>query len=219
MRGLYQTAVMLMVGASLTGCTNQKLIEQKNSEIESRDRMIADLQNKIGHLENEAGSARDRADQLNVDLQAALGTLQEKEKLSLSADKDRSMITLPNAATFASGSADLTPEGKAIIDQVWGVLNRYPDRKILIEGHTDNVPIAREYRDRFQSNWELSAARALAVVHYVRDKFETNPERIAAVGCGEYRPIAENKSEDGKAKNRRVVVVVAKQESDLAKTN
>jgi chemotaxis protein MotB len=219
MRGLYLATFVLMVGASLTGCTNQKLIEQKDQEIEMRDRTIADLQNEIGRLQEEAGSARGRADQLNADLQAALGSLQEKEKLSLSADNDRSMITLPNAATFASGSADLTPEGKQIIDQVWGVLNRYPDRKILVEGHTDNVPIAPDYRDRFATNWELSAARALAVVHYVREKFETNPERISAVGCGEYRPIAENKTEEGKGKNRRVVVVVAKQESDVAKRN
>lgn len=219
MRGLYFTAIALMVGLGLTGCTNQKIMAQKDAEIESRDQTIAELQQEIGRLKQEAGTARERADQLNEDLESALSSLEEKEKLSLSTSSDRALITLPNAATFASGSAQLTDEGKMIIDKVWEVLNRYPDRRILVEGHTDDVPIAPEYRSRFRSNWELSAARALAVVHYVRDKFNTNPERLAAVGCGEYQPIATNQTPDGKAKNRRVVVVVAKQDSEVAKSN
>jgi chemotaxis protein MotB len=216
MRRSYLAVVTLVVGVSLTGCTNQKLMAQKDHEIEARDQTIADLQGEIARLEHEAGSARERADQLNQDLQNALSSLEEKEKLSLSSDKDRSMITLPNAATFDSGSAKLTAEGRMIIDKVWEVLSRYPDRKIMVEGHTDNVPIATEYQDRFKSNWELSAARALAVVHYVREKFETDPERLAAVGCGEYQPVADNETPEGRSKNRRVVVVVAPQSTDVA---
>ena len=70
MRGLYLTVAVLMVGA-LTGCTNQKIIAQKDSEIDARDQRIAELQQEIGRLEQQAGSDRDRADQLNADLQDA----------------------------------------------------------------------------------------------------------------------------------------------------
>lgn len=210
------TVAILTVVAGLTGCTNQKLIAQKDLEIQERDATIADLEAEIQRLEREAGSARQRADRLDEDLQNALSSLQKAEKLSLSGNNERSMITLPNAVTFASGSAKLTDEGIQIIDKVWEVLEKYPDRKILVEGHTDNVPIAAEFRHRYPSNWELSAARALAVVHHVRAKFKTDPERLAAVGCGEYQPIADNATEEGKAKNRRVVVVVAKPGSAVA---
>jgi chemotaxis protein MotB len=219
MSKLYLAAIFLIAGSTLTGCTNQKTIAQKDLEIEARDQTIANLEQQIGVLEQEVGSARQRADRLNEDLQSALGTLQEKEKLSLSTDKDRATITMPDAVTFASGSANLTSEGKMIIDKVWEVLNRYPDRKILVEGHTDNVPIAPQYQHRFRSNWELSAARALAVVHYVRGKFEADPKRLAAVGCGEHQPVADNSTDGGRRKNRRVVIVVAKSSDEMANRN
>lgn len=219
MSKLYLAAILLIAGTILTGCTNQKIIAQKDREIEARDQTIADLEQEIARLEHEVGSARQRADQLDEDLQNALGTLQENEKLSLSSDQDRSMITMPDAVTFASGSAKLTREGKMIINKVWEVLNRYPDRKILVEGHTDNVPIAPQYQHRFRSNWELSAARALAVVHYVRGNYEADPKRLAAVGCGEHQPVADNSTEEGKRKNRRVVVVVAKSSGGTATQN
>lgn len=212
MRRLLILMVPAMIVASLTGCTNRKLLNEKDREIEAKDQTIVELQAEITRLTQE----REHVDQLNDDLQAALSSLQDEQKLSLSSDNNQSMITLPNAVTFASGSALLTPEGKAIIDKIWEVLSRYPDRRILVEGHTDNVPIAPEWRDVFRSNWELSSARALAVVHHVRAKFKTNPERLAAVGCGEYRPVADNSTEAGKAQNRRVVVIVARPDDNVA---
>ena len=217
MRTSFLAAIALIATVGVTGCTNQKILANKDREIEARDQTIAELQQEIGRLKSEAGTANDRADQLNDELQQALNSLDEKEKLILDANNDRAMITMPNAVTFASGSADLTDQGKTIIAKVWEVLSRYPERRILVEGHTDNVPIAPEYRDRFATNWELSAARALAVVHYVREEFNTPPGRLAAVGCGEYQPVADNSTMEGKASNRRVVIVVAKQNEDMAR--
>lgn len=217
MRTLCLAATLLIAGTSLTGCTNQKLIAQKDQEIEARDQTIAGLEQEIALLEQEAGSALQRADQLNEDLQTALKDLQEKEKLSLSTDQNRAMITMPDAVTFASASATLTDEGKMIIDRVWEVLRKYPDRKIMVEGHTDNMSIAPQYQHRFRTNWELSAARALSVVHYVSDKFDADPKRLAAVGCGEHQPVADNDTEKGRRANRRVVIVVAEPRSDMVK--
>jgi len=217
MSKLFMATLLLIAGTTLSGCTNQKLIAEKDLEIASREQTIAELEEQIAALEQEIGSAHNRADQLNEDLQEALGSLQEMEKLSISMDKDRALITMPDAVTFDSGSADLTGEGQMIIDKVWEVLNRYPDRNILVEGHTDNVPIAPQYRAHFRSNWELSTARALSVVHYVSDRFGADPRRLAAVGYGEHRPVADNESIEGRSANRRVVIVVARAENDMAR--
>jgi chemotaxis protein MotB len=214
MRRTYSVIAVVILCTGLTGCNNRALIEQKDREIEARDQTIMALEQELKNLEQE----QERSDRLNEDLEAALSELQDKEQLLLQSDDNQSMITLPNRVTFDSGSASLTPEGMAIIDAVWGVLSRYPDRQILVEGHTDNVPIAAEYRSKYPSNWELSAARALAVVHHVQSRFKTDPKRLAAVGCGKYRPIADNNTEEGRADNRRVVVVVAKPAGSVAQT-
>ena len=77
-----------------------------------------------------------------------------------------------------------------------------------VEGHTDNVGIALEFQDRFKSNWELSTARATSVVHYLRQKHDMDPNRLAAVGFGEYRPLGNNDTPEGRSQNRRVVIEV-----------
>jgi chemotaxis protein MotB len=117
-------------------------------------------------------------------------------------------ITLEGAATFLPANAGLTREGREVIDTVWSVLQNYPDRRILIEGHADSRPIASRYRNVYQSNWELSSARAHSVLHYVENKFQPEPDRLAAVGYGEYMPVADNDTAEGRAANRRVVITV-----------
>jgi chemotaxis protein MotB len=119
--------------------------------------------------------------------------------------------------TFRTASDELTREGKDIIDQIWGVIERYPDREILIEGHTDSRPIAPSWRDHFRTNWELSSARAHSVLHYVRGKYNVDPARIGAVGYGEHRPIASNDTADGRKINRRVVITVGPRTSPQSK--
>lgn len=86
----------------------------------------------------------------------------------------------------------------------------YPEKAVLIEGHTDNVPIAPKFHDNYKSNWELSSARAHTVLHYVRGKYGIDPQRIGAVGYGEYRPIADNATDAGRALNRRVMITVGR---------
>jgi chemotaxis protein MotB len=119
---------------------------------------------------------------------------------------------MPSAATFASGSTELTDEGKAIIDTIWSVLTKYPDRDIFIEGHTDSIPIGPVLRQRYDSNWALSAARAVAVLQYVLSKYEAEAIRLGAVGYGEFRPVADNSTEEGRTLNRRCVISVRPRE-------
>jgi len=92
--------------------------------------------------------------------------------------------------------------------KVAGLLAEHPELKIEVAGHTDNVPIRPDARSRFASNWELSTARALAAIHFLTEKAGLDPRRVGAIGYGEYRPIADNTTAEGRAKNRRIEIAI-----------
>lgn len=120
------------------------------------------------------------------------------------------VIRIMTTSFFEEGSADLTQDMKAVLDELAPMLKELPNF-IQVEGHTDNKPIRNE---RFRSNWELSVARATEVVRYLIERHRIPPERIAAIGYGQYRPIAPNDSELGRAKNRRVEIVILERGGD-----
>lgn len=105
---------------------------------------------------------------------------------------------------FASGDASLTPAGREVIDRLLPAFNQAPDHTIVVEGHSDNIPINTP---RFPSNWELSAARAAAVVRHLETR-GLNPTRLRAAGLAETRPIASNATPQGRSQNRRVEIVM-----------
>ncbi len=202
MRALTVALLAAFVVMSLAGCSgNKKMLAQK-------DQQISDLENEMRQLESSMMEEKNRADRLNEDLKKALADLEKNKKLMLEQKEGLSKITLPDAVAFASGSNKLTKEGKEILDRIWGVLAEYPDRRIMIEGHTDNVPIAVKFRNKYRSNWELSSARAHTVLHYLMTKHKADPKRLSAVGYGEHQPIASNETKDGRETNRRVVIAV-----------
>jgi chemotaxis protein MotB len=125
-------------------------------------------------------------------------------KLTVNIDAGRIVINLPNNVLFKTGSANLNPEGQEALTQIGSVLKQFSDRRFQIEGHSDNVPIKSS---RFPSNWELSTARALSVVHLLTEMGVT-PENISAAGFGEFRPRADNETEDGRKLNRRIEIVM-----------
>ena len=132
-------------------------------------------------------------------------------KLRIKIVDGRMVLELPTDILFASGSATLSPEGDAALQEVGGVLAEMRDRSFQVEGHTDNVPIETR---RFSSNWELAAARALGV----RATLETagmKPEQLSAASFGETRPVADNSSAAGKAANRRIEIVLVPDLSSL----
>jgi chemotaxis protein MotB len=125
-------------------------------------------------------------------------------QLTVSIDAGRIVINLPNNVLFNSGSASLNSEGQEALAQIGGVLKNFSDRRFQVEGHTDNVPIQSA---RFPSNWELSTTRALAVVHLLTEMGVT-PENLSAAGFGEFRPRADNDSDEGRKLNRRIEIVM-----------
>ena len=95
------------------------------------------------------------------------------------------------------------------------ILNKI-DNYVRVEGHTDNIPIKNEY---FNSNWQLSSIRASNVVEFFIEKGNISPDRLSAVGYGEYRPISDNNSEDGRSKNRRVDILILNNKYDNIEMN
>ena len=133
-------------------------------------------------------------------------------------DRRGLVIRVSESTFFDFGSADLRPEAMDILDLIAGFLLRIPNH-IRIEGHTDNVPIKTS---KYPSNWELSVNRATVCIRYFIIKHGFRPERISALGYGEYRPIASNETPDSRIKNRRVDIIVLsweeKRKEPLAET-
>jgi len=188
-------ATVTMVMA--TGCSKKELIAQKDAE-------IAGLRADVAQFESEAAEQKRMTDDLN----AQLADFQEQKRVWLEEKDGLTFITLDGAATFGTAQADLTTEGQEVIDRIWNVLQNYPDRRVLVEGHADSRPISPGFRWKYASNWELSSARAHAVLHYLENKHAIEPTRLAAVGYGENDPAADNESTEGRAQNRRVVITV-----------
>lgn len=117
------------------------------------------------------------------------------------------VISINSSLLFGSGSADLTNSSRRLVLRIAEVLGPLSDNQILVEGHTDTDPIRTA---QFPSNWELSAARASTVVRLLLSTGKLKQEKISAVGYGEFRPVAPNDTPANKAKNRRVNIVILK---------
>ncbi len=122
--------------------------------------------------------------------------------------RDRLTITLVDRVLFDSGRAQVKPDGLKVLKRVSDILKHVRDKQIRIEGHTDNVPIGTQLRDRFPTNWELSTARASSVVRYLIEQGGVNRASLSAVGYAENRPVASNDGEKGRAANRRIEIVL-----------
>lgn len=136
-------------------------------------------------------------------VQEAMAPLIENELVTVRRFRFWIEIEIKTDILFPSGSAELEPHALPVLKRIAGIMQEYPN-PIHIEGYTDNIPINTV---AYPSNWELSAARATSVV-YLFSHEGVNPRRLAAVGYGEFKPVASNDTEEGRTKNRKVVLVV-----------
>ena len=127
------------------------------------------------------------------------------DSVTLKIDERGLSVVLADTTTFESGSADIKPEFVPRLIQIANILAEV-DNYVRIEGHTDDVPVAQG--GRYASNWEVSTARATSLVQLFIRESDLPPEKMSAIGYGEYRPIASNDTPEGRAMNRRVEIVV-----------
>jgi len=186
---LMSMTLVLALTLGLSGCT---IIFQKGRR--------TDIE-KISKLKNDMNELQRAKEELEKRLQDEIGNKQVKVEMQ---DKGL-VITFVSEVLFDSGKAKLRADSLSKLDKVAGVLNTtVADLNVGVEGHTDNQPIKKS---GWKSNWELSTARALSVLHYLSEKSVAEP-RLAAIGYGEYKPVASNDNREGRQKNRRVEIVI-----------
>lgn len=132
-------------------------------------------------------------------------------QVTISELKGKLTVNMEAAILFDSGKADVKPEGLEILDKMVATLKAVKDKAIRIEGHTDNVQITGALMRIFPTNWELSAARAINVTKFLQQQ-GLDPANLSAAAFAEYKPVADNSTKEGKAKNRRIeITLVAKE--------
>lgn len=171
---------------------------------QSNQSTIQALEAMVAKLERERQDTVQSAKRLEDEMRAQL----ESKDVTISELQGKLTVTIVDRVMFDSGEATLKPDGAAVMQKIATLLTAHPELKIHVIGHTDNVPIKATAQSRFASNWELSSARALAAVHFLTEKAGIDSRRVGAVGYGEFRPVADNATSEGRAKNRRIAVTI-----------
>lgn len=172
-------------------------LEKQNDTLEKR---LANKSAESEKLQSEISDTRATYDELVDKLKADV----KQGDVGLSQADGNVTITLGDKVLFQSGQWELQPRGRQVLLQVANILKKSDKSKIIqVEGHTDNVPISGSLKARFPSNWDLSSARAAAVVRYLQEQGIPG-ERLTLTAYGDTHPIADNRTPDGRRTNRRV---------------
>jgi chemotaxis protein MotB len=209
----------------------QAQLDELQGKWERDEERIAELSAESTRLQNQLRDLSTQADQLQVNLaevqrlydearrqqeqQAArlalfrqtlerFRAMIQSGRLRVRIDRGRMVVEMSSSVLFPTGSAELSEMGRVTLSELAAVLMGIADRNFQVAGHTDNVPISS---GRYDDNWELSTGRALTVVRFLQE-VGVDPTRLAAVGYGEYQPVAENTTEYGKEQNRRIEIVL-----------
>lgn len=206
-------------GAKLTEAEQFNLaLKQKTQELEEKEKLLAEREHALNELRNVIARQDSITKRLNDVLRNALLGFNSDE-LSVEVKNGKVYVSMSDKLLFKSGSAAVETKGKEAIKVLGGVLDKNRDIDILIEGHTDNVPIKTVV---YQDNWDLSVARATSIVRILTGEYKIEPTRLTASGKGEYSPRATNETPEGRAFNRRTEIVLSPKLDEimqLLKTN
>jgi len=140
----------------------------------------------------------------------------ERGEITISELEGKLTVNMVDSILFASGSARIKKEGLQVLKRVADIVKDVEDKDIQVEGHTDNIPISPRIQKIFESNWELSTARAVTVVRFLQEQGIPG-EKLTALGYGEYHPIASNDTRKGRAQNRRIQIVLVPKAQHIVK--
>lgn len=189
-------------------------LEAENSRLEKLKKELEERSRRVSELENVIASKDAEMTKLKVAISKALTNFEGKG-LTVEQRNGQIYVSMENKLLFKSGSWAVGSQGKQAVIQLGKVLAENPDIDILIEGHTDDVP----YKGNAQlsGNWDLSTKRATAIVNILRENESINPKHLTAAGRGEFAPIASNDTPEGKAKNRRIEVILTPNLDEISK--
>jgi chemotaxis protein MotB len=206
-------------GAKLSEAEQFNLaLKQKTDELNYKERLLKEREQALNELRDVIARQDSITKRLNDVIRNALLGFNSDE-LSVEVKNGKVYVSMSDKLLFKSGSAAVEAKGKEAIKVLAGVLDKNRDIDILIEGHTDNVPIKTAvYRD----NWDLSVARATSIVRILTDEYKIEPTRLTASGKGEFSPRATNETPEGRALNRRTEIILSPKLDEimqLLKTN
>ena len=201
----------------------QKDLDKATGQRDEAQKSLHDAESSRDALADKAAAVDKKAKDVAAE-EAKLRATIDKSQGSVTSEGDEIHLQLVDHILFKTGDDQLTDKGKQVLDKVAVALRDLPDQQIWVQGHTDDQPIfvpppkpvpgkpvakpavkdAAPPPQKFTTNWELSAARALQVVHYLQDTSKIEPTRLAAVAFGQYRPV----SHSNKAQNRRIEIVL-----------
>jgi chemotaxis protein MotB len=194
---------VLAAALTLTGCSCKKFEDQ----ILALDAQIADLQMQLGEREGTLAECNDLADELRQRIE----DIRMQHAVAIEQRDGRYIdITLDEAVTFASSQWIVLDTMVPALESVAAAIRNRADFKVYVEGHTDDRKIMEEFHYQWPSNWELGAFRAGAVTRYLTNELGLPSERFAAVSYGPFRPVTDNDTEEGRRRNRRVVITLEK---------
>lgn len=232
----------LALGCGVKKETHQKVLDEltaTQAELDAAREENQRLSGQNSALSGELGDKAAAAAKLAADMQATEAELLELRKQRAAAEKrlaafreltakfkslvdtgklkvvfrnGQMVLELPSGVLFASGQAKLSKGGEGALQEILDVLKEFQDRRFMIAGHTDNVPIRSR---RFKNNWALSTARAVSVVDYMVEDAGFPATNLAAAGYGEFSPVASNDTEDGRQQNRRIEIILVPDLSEL----
>ena len=194
------TVLKQLQNLSVLSSSQAESIKKSLDNLGLKDLFIQDLQSEMA-----------RKDSLNLalvmNLKGAIGNLAD-EDINIKVDKGVVYIDISDKLLFKSGKYEVTPEAKEVLGKVAAVLKNQPDIEFMVEGHTDNVAFRSGV---LLDNWDLSTKRATTVVRILQNEYGLDPKKMAAAGRGEYNPITDNSTAEGKAINRRTRIVILPQ--------
>jgi chemotaxis protein MotB len=190
-------------------------LEHQLSEVQAeKETLEADKAALTAARDNLAKSVEEKSSQLSA-LKDTTDKLKEKMKdeiakgdIQLTESGGKLRVGLVDKILFDSGEASISKRGEGVLERVGAALASIEDRHIQVSGHTDNAPISDKLKHQYPTNWELSVARATTVVRFLQEKASLPADRLVASGYGEYQPIASNKTAAGRAKNRRIELLL-----------
>lgn len=191
----------------ITLAKEQNRLEQLEKDLQARSLRIRELEGLIAQKEQKMQNLKDN-------LSRALTNF-EGQGLSVEMRNGKVYVSMENKLLFASGSWEVGNEGQKAVQELAKVLAQNPDIAVLIEGHTDDVPY--EGTGAITDNWDLSTKRATEVLKLLLKNETLNPQNLTAAGKGEHAPIAPNTTEEGRAKNRRIEVVLTPKLDEISK--
>jgi len=223
--------LIILAGSMLTGCGPSTYELKYKALLEENRNLHGQLETQARNGDDMRGQIKDLAAKLNYSIDAL--DMQAKQKKDAEAGKKKLMASLQEAVagspcevamrnadyvittrfTFEPGAAELNVKARSDLRKIANVLSdNLPDASLLVAGHADNTQIRES---KFASNWELSGARAMSVMRFLVDDCKLKPEKIGYAGYGEFRPVADNGTMEGREQNRRVEIIVTPHQAGM----